>query len=513
MQLSSEVAYKKKTENIFNNNKNSIEGTSVLNKLKSFIKAKPILFTLIVVGSLAIVTTAIAVPVALATKNKEDSKDDIIINKSQDDDSEEIYNNIVYINNKKDFDFSSSSNKIEASYNNIGDNANSLDNFCTYLNGIASTLDEQDKVYFIYKWVAKNIEYDYENYKLGKSSDCIPANVLTKKKTVCSGYAKLFSHLLKCLYYDETKIINIMGHSKGLSYNVNKEIKDEETEHEWNAVIIGNKGCLIDTTWGAGGISNDAFKPSYTEYYLCTPPSQFVRKHLPIQSEKQYQFLENPIDINTFKNMALTQNDFFEYGFVGLAYDQAIQNICGDGSLILKYDTNIKPYLSIHLRKGNTNYDNWFMQNIITNGYKINFYINEAGEYDLQIYANHDPSTSFPFIISFKIKCDSSPIEKKYFPNLYLYDLYNIAPNDFNINFELISPIANELIKGNKYNFKIKSSSYDKLYIFNNYEYIEMKKEGMYLIKNEVLIDGSFVYIYLKKGERYYLILSYPVSS
>lgn len=222
MQISSELAYKKKTENIFNNNKNSIEGTSVLNKLKSFIKAKPILFTLIVVGSLAIVTTAIAVPVALATKNKEDSKDDIIINSSQDDDSEEIYNNIVYINNKKDFDFSSSSNKIEASYNNIGDNANSLDNFCTYLNGIASTLDEQDKVYFIYKWVAENIEYDYENYKAKKSVDCIPANVLTNRKTVCSGYARLFTHLLKCLNYDEAKIINIIGHSKGLSFNIKK---------------------------------------------------------------------------------------------------------------------------------------------------------------------------------------------------------------------------------------------------------------------------------------------------
>ena len=51
MQLSSEVAYKKKTENIFNNNnKDSSKGTSILNKLKSFIKAKPILFTLIVVG-------------------------------------------------------------------------------------------------------------------------------------------------------------------------------------------------------------------------------------------------------------------------------------------------------------------------------------------------------------------------------------------------------------------------------------------------------------------------------
>ena len=215
--------------------------------------------------------------------------------------------------------------------------------------------------------------------------DCIPANVLTNKKTVCSGYARLFTHLLKCLNYDETKIINIMGHSKGLSYNVNKEIKDEDSDHEWNAVIIGNKGCLIDTTWGAGSIMNDAFKKSYTEYYLCTPPSQFVRNHLPKQSEKQYQFLDNPIDINTFKNMALTKYHFFEDGFVGLAYDQVIQNICGDGSLILKYDTNIKPYLLINLKKGTSNYYNWFMQNIITNGYKINFYINEAGDYDLNI--------------------------------------------------------------------------------------------------------------------------------
>ena len=61
--------------------------------------------------------------------------------------------------------------------------------------------------------------------------------------------------------FHEENIKNIIGHSKGLGFNYEDKISDENTDHEWNAVKINNKWCLIDSTWGAGSIIGGAYVP------------------------------------------------------------------------------------------------------------------------------------------------------------------------------------------------------------------------------------------------------------
>jgi transglutaminase/protease-like cytokinesis protein 3 len=249
-------------------------------------------------------------------------------------------------------------------------------------------LDDKEKVYLIYKWVANNIQYDYANYIAHNDVSSEPADVLSSKKGVCSGYSRLFTKLLTCLNFPEENIKNIIGHSKGLGFNYEDTISDENTDHEWNAVKINNKWCLIDTTWGAGSVIEGAYVPSYDEYYLCTPPAQFVRSHLPKKVEENLQFLDKPIDINTFQNMAYRTKYFFEYGFNGLSNDKMVQNICGDGKMTLKYNNNIRPILLVKVKKDGTEYNDWIMEKKITNGYDIIVYINEEGNYDVDISAN-----------------------------------------------------------------------------------------------------------------------------
>ena len=408
--------------------------------------------------------------------------------------------NIVNIDNTKLFNF----NNIDSIYTGlVGHNSDSLENFCSYLNDISSNLDELGKVYLIYQWVAKNIEYDYTSYKNGISPNCEPENVFSSKLTVCSGYSRLFTKLLKCLNFPEENIQNIIGHSKGLGFNIEKELTDENTDHEWNAVKIGDNWCLIDTTWGAGSINNEVFQQSYSEYYLCTPPQQFVRTHLPRTEQQQYQILDSPINANTFKNLAHTTNYFFEYGFIGLAYDKAIQNFCGEGKIILKYE-GARPILSVKIKK-NEEINYWIMQEKITNGYNINFYINEAGTYNLEIGSRNREENVFHSIVNFQIKCDSTPNIKKYYPTFT--ENYNLDDNS-----KLISPINNELIQGEKYNFKIESS-YEQIFLLigndNNFEYIEMNKEGNIFSENDVLIHGNKVKISFKNDNSYSPIIEY----
>ena len=86
------------------------------------------------------------------------------------------------------------------------------------------------------------------------------------------------------------KIKNIIGHSKGIGFDIEKELTDENKDNEWNAVKLGDNCCLIDNAWGAGSIKNEAFQKLYSEYYLCMPPQQFVRTHLPKTTQDNFKF-------------------------------------------------------------------------------------------------------------------------------------------------------------------------------------------------------------------------------
>ena len=567
-----EIYNTKEEKNIVNRNLNTnnekieIPKSHNGSKLLAFIKAKPLFFTLIVISTCAVVTVAIVVPIVIINKNNNDSKgdekttvpnidhngnyfnDDNIgnnngnngnngsnennngdngnngsnennngdngnngnnENNNGDNGNNDNYindefpnlNNIVNIDNSKLFVF----NNIDTEYTNIfGVINDSYDDFCSKLKGFSTSLDSYQKVYLIYQWVTKNINYDYDSYKEGNLPNCEPINVFSSKLTVCSGYSRLFTALLKCLNFPEDDIQNIIGHSKGLGFDIEKELTDENTDHEWNAVKLGDKWCLIDTTWGAGSIKNEVFQKLYSEYYLCTPPQQFVRTHLPRTTQEQFQLLENTINIDTFKNMAHTTNSFFEYGFIGLANDKAIQNFCGEGKIILKYE-GIRPILLVKIKKdGEIN--NWIMQEKITNGYNINFYINEAGIYNLEVSSKKREENYFHSIVNFQKKCFSTLKIKKYFPTFTLdYDLDDSS--------KIISPLDNELIQGEKYNFKIESS-YDSLFLLigneNNYENIEMNKDGISFIENDVIIHGNEVKISYKDIDNlYYPLVQY----
>ena len=459
---------------------------------KSNIKIKVILFALIVVG---IVIVAIIILLILKNKNSNNDKND---NDHTIDDNIPTFDDVICINNRRIFNFSEIRNSSIDIYNNIKNvECSEIYCFCSYLEGISSNMSNEVKVYLTYKWVAENIEYDYEKYISGEPVECEVDKVYENKKTVSSGYAKLFTKLLQCFNYNDD-IHNIQGHSKELNYNVETIIIDSDTNHEWNVVKLYEEWCLIDTTWGAGSIINGQYKKEYNEYYLCTPPEQFVRKNLPQESEKYFQILNNPIHLDTFQNLTPTQRYFFEYGFVGLAYDKTIQNICGKGRIILKFDEeqNPLPSLIVSLKKENENVKKtyWiYFKKTNTNYFYIDFYINEQGNYDLQIDCQNTLSSPYTLIVSFKIKCDSSPKEEHTFPTFY--DLYN---NDENI--ELIYPIYQNLEKGKTYNFKVWAPEKNELYLklmgsTGTLETIPMEKEGEYFIKNDIMIYTGNIWI------------------
>ena len=484
---------------IYDQNRKKPE-TSFGSKILSFIKAKPILFGLIVGGIVLSVALAIILPIVLSKKtNEEEIKD--IDNKIDLSDGLPKYYDVKLIGNEKIIDFTDIKATADTKYTSINSKSQesgiTYSSFCQYLGGLTYE-GEREKVYLTYKWVIDNIAYDYDNYIHNTLQNVVysPEDVFVRKETVCSGYSKLFRALLICMGYETSKIKNIQGHSKGASYNPDRVINDADTDHEWNAVQIGDKWCLIDSTWGAGSISTSGFNKKNSDYYLCTPAEQFVRSHIPKEREKDLQFLNNPIDLITFQKLASTSKNFFDYGFLGLAYDENIQNVCGRGRIVLKFDEIKSPKIIYDLvdPNGEEISDCINSKKFNNNYYYIDFLINEEGEYDIILYGKVDPSeTSYWSFLKLIIKCDSPPNEKHSFPIFTEY---------YKDNLELISPMYRTLESGQKYNFKIMASGYNELFLNmltsmdgTSYTKIPMDKDGDYFIKNDVVIYKGNLYI------------------
>lgn len=146
---------------------------------------------------------------------------------------------------------------------------------------------QMEKTRAIFIWITENIRYDS---KLAKQDDPkIPANqydylkkILTKKKAICDGYARLFTEMCKIA---GVRCDKISGNVKQEPYQIGSAAGPS---HAWNAVWIDSTYYLMDATWAAGFSEKDEntgkvgpFQKRFDDYYWCTPPEDFYHDHYP----------------------------------------------------------------------------------------------------------------------------------------------------------------------------------------------------------------------------------------
>ncbi|KAL3855331.1 hypothetical protein ACJMK2_014547, partial [Sinanodonta woodiana] len=145
-------------------------------------------------------------------------------------------------------------------------------------------------------------------------------------------YAQLFSIL--CGMIDVPCVV-ISGFTKGSSYQVGEKLTKKH-KAEWNAVLINEIWCLVDTFWGACeivGKSTTELKYSYDDYYFLTDPEQFIYTHFPDVS--QWQLLDKSFSMRKFRKQACLKQRFFELGMKFLADTLCcVETKDGDVSLV-----------------------------------------------------------------------------------------------------------------------------------------------------------------------------------
>ena len=171
---------------------------------------------------------------------------------------------------------------------------------------ISDTKNDKERVKNIHDWICQNIAYDTDAFFSGNLGSLSPTNVLKSRKSVCSGYAKLFEKMCQLA---DIEAIRIVGWAKGYGYNGKMP---NQTNHEWNAVKINGVYQNVDCCWDAGYVDYKTFIKQYSDQYLFMSPEHFLYTHLPEKDE--YQFL--PADMIKSKEQFFREPELSKRFFV-----------------------------------------------------------------------------------------------------------------------------------------------------------------------------------------------------
>jgi len=168
---------------------------------------------------------------------------------------------------------------------------------------------EQDTVKAVFDWVTDNIRYDVallkkvklngiENIKLDSSKKLRVANAIKTRRGVCQHYSELFDAIMQRLGYES---VIIAGYTRS---PVTKKINP--IGHAWNAVKVNNKWILLDSTWGAGYVTNDnKFKKMYKPEYYNIDPTKAIFSHIPY--DPLWQLLDTVVPYEVFDKQEINR--------------------------------------------------------------------------------------------------------------------------------------------------------------------------------------------------------------
>ncbi len=203
----------------------------------------------------------------------------------------------------------------------------SLESLAGYLSENAH--GDEEKARAIYRWVTDRVEYDAQAYLSGRIRDEGPFSVLQRKRSVCSGYAKLFEALGRA---SGLEVATIRGHAKGYGYSSGSPL----AEHEWNAVRIDGSWRLVDATWGAGYMKEGRFFREFSERFFLASPDELAFTHFP----------ENPswqsgshLTRREFESLPLPGPAFFNLGISGKSAWNALSSPSFGGEFVHTFDT------------------------------------------------------------------------------------------------------------------------------------------------------------------------------
>ena len=363
-----------------------------------------------------------------------------------------------------------------------------------YLKSLAeqTKLNEIEKAYLVYYWVAHNIDYDFKSFSQDKIGDTSPDSVLKSGHSVCSGYSTLFHDLVT---YLGIECVTIDCFAKGFGFQIG-EAMPNKTNHEHNAIKLNNQWYLIDSTWGAGSIVNNDYKRDFNNFYFCCDPKEFVLTHYP--TEQKWQLLKEPVSKEVFSIFPFIDKRFFQFGFKSMNPFACQVNTEQIIDVIFYYDPDLDNNLKMNanLFLGKNEVKNSILIQKYEDYFKIRILLNKKGEYTAHFFAINGEGTEDRFKQITELKINSSkdqdnplalPIIKQNYGNLVLE-----------------TPFCDKLPKGANINFKFYSLNIDEITIVNGDDWIDVKKGKDGYFEKSVVVKDKEIKICEKTGGKYF---------
>ncbi|KAF2759110.1 hypothetical protein EJ05DRAFT_509974 [Pseudovirgaria hyperparasitica] len=147
-----------------------------------------------------------------------------------------------------------------------------------------------DKARVIFTWLHHNIAYDADAFFNNTVRTKTPEETMAKGAAVCAGYAGLFTAIAS---HAGLESVVISGYGKGYSHKAlqpGQAIPPYKSNHAWNAVKLEHgEWKLLDSTWGAGVLSNKLYKKIFNEDMFTMDNIEFGTRHFPTDDSQWYR--------------------------------------------------------------------------------------------------------------------------------------------------------------------------------------------------------------------------------
>ncbi|XP_031729029.1 kyphoscoliosis peptidase [Anarrhichthys ocellatus] len=274
--------------------------------------------------------------------------------------------------------------------------------------------NELERLRAIWVWLCHNIEYDVSGY-LGRSEKlCSPEEVIATGRGVCCGYSSLCAEMCREVGIECQEV---PGHSKGIGYLQGQSLKNVNSDHLWNSVLLGGQWFLLDACWGAGrvDVQHESFIKRFDDFYFLTDPEEFIESHFP--DEEKWQLLDAPIPLEEFERRVFKTSAFFTMG-LRLIQPHHFHIVTDDGeanvSLSFSRPATFTYDISQHQdllhcgapeQKDSSN-SSFGLLTVSHRSMKLQLLPPASGVYDVKVFAGPlTATTSLIWVCSFTVEC------------------------------------------------------------------------------------------------------------
>ena len=207
------------------------------------------------------------------------------------------------------------------------------------------------------------------------------------------------------------------------------DLQSSDINHAWNVVHIGDEWRFVDCTWDAGYIDDTGkFQWLCNDFYFLTNPDFFGVKHFPyineeLETSKQWQLVEEPLDLETFSRRAILHEYAMENGIGLVTHGDTLIEVISETTVIISGPGIPIEDVSCEMEEiyqfDNVIQDQYTMaERMGHDGVKIKLRLPSIATYILRIYAKmFSKDNEFGKVATYIVKCLQVSKDMELFPS------------------------------------------------------------------------------------------------